>query len=343
MRQMLAGGMQQRIKVIDMAFVVISIAYLLCMTVFSSTAFAEPTVETPTNGIPRQGSVHTARSVTFTWDSVNEAGTEITYELLAASTGSTDESGRLAEPNIAQQSSLTTTNVTLDNIPDGQIFWQVRTISSSGETSSWSPVWDFLVDATAPNISMNTFANDPTRPVIEGYTDDGAAVVTIFIDGLAQGNANTSSAANEYGYYWGFNLQKALPYGSYTVRALATDPYGNSTMASQLIMITPPPIAEISEAPDFAVSTLSVGGLAVPIKERRASRSAINDASSSLDLQQAILGDVSTSTTQSPSTVAVNTTALTNDTKSGSLKWVLAAAGIVFVAISGYIFLRVKT
>jgi hypothetical protein len=336
--------MQQRINAAPLMTALFAVAYFVSMLVFPQTALAEPSLLSPANGSPHAGSAYTMRSVTFTWDNVSGADSETTYDLLVANVHTVDEYGKLTNPSLAEQTNLTDTSITLDNLPDGQVFWQVRAVSSSGETSPWSQVWDFLIDATAPHISMATFSNDPTRPVIEGYSDDSTALITIFIDGVAQGNADMSATANENNYYyWEFNLQKKLAYGSYAIRALAIDPHGNSIMASQFIMVNPPIIADVAETPDFAVNTFSVGGLAVPISERKKSRSAIHNASSSLDLQQAILGDAAAGQAQPPLPQTTSTMLSSPARSSGSLQWVLAAIGVVFIVASSYMLLRPKS
>ncbi|MGB4759456.1 MAG: hypothetical protein WBP26_05370 [Candidatus Saccharimonadales bacterium] len=259
-------------------------AFLVCSTASADTNTA---LFTPTNGNP-QAITLTSRHVTFHWEPA-ETTSDILYELAAAYSASTDDTGKLSSPLALDIPNLLEPTVSGDVPGDGQLFWQVRAVRSDGSIASpWSQPWQLTIDTMPPTVTMHEYTNNPELPIIQGTVSEPDAVVAVFINGSLQGIATVEQLVNTDGQYtWSLLLQKALPYDIYTIQASAADISGNTTSVNKTIIINPPAVSNIPDVPNYSVSTLSVNGLAVPIKEQPP-KTAIK-ISSSLDLQHAVL------------------------------------------------------
>lgn len=310
----------------------LSALVLLCVP---ALAFADTSehLAAPTNGTP-QGMVIASRTIVFQWE--HAAETTSRYELIAAHSPQTDDAGRLSDPFILNLTDLAESQVVTDLPSDGDFYWQVRAINSDGtNTSPWSQVWYLGIDTTPPNLTISEFANDPELPLIEGTIDDPGAVISVDINGVSQGNPTINPSVIDGRYNWSLLLQKTLSYDTYTVMASASDAYGNTSHSSKIIIISPPVIADVADVPNYTLTTLSVSGLAVPIKELP--RATTSKISSALDLQQAVLESKHLSgEVQSAATIhgTSDLVAATTKQKSNPLYIALVIAAVIFVLSS---------
>lgn len=122
---------------------------------FEITATA---IEAPVNGHPHNEYRTTGSGWDYTWDAVAGAST---YEY-QASRNPSQVSGVLnaVEWNNIANGDSTQNNLTSPIIPsvgtaDGTWYWQVRAIDEYGVKSSWSSIWNVIVDTQAPTKPTN--------------------------------------------------------------------------------------------------------------------------------------------------------------------------------------------
>lgn len=309
----------------------LSVLVLLCVP---ALAFADTSehLAAPTNGAP-QGMVIASRTIVFQWEPATETASR--YELIAAHSPQTDDAGRLSDPFILNLTDLAEPQAAADLPSDGDFYWQVRAINSDGtNTSPWSQVWYLSIDTTPPNLTIGEFANDPELPVIEGTIDDPGAVISVDINGVSQGNPTINPSVIDGRYNWSLLLQKALSYDTYTIMVSTSDMYGNTSHSSKIIIISPPVIADVADVPNYTLTTLSVSGLAVPIKELP--RATTSKISSALDLQPVLESKHLSGEVQSAATIhgTSDLVAATTKQKSNPLYIALVIAAVIFVLSS---------
>lgn len=199
-----------------------------------------PTIET--------GSVFAAGDTnTVTWSAVDPAGG---FELVVASTGAVDGSGKLVDVERSDGSlSASTFNSTVTGLTEGTHHYQVRakTKPQTCAAGAWSNVVATTQDQTGPAVAI-TSPTDGALLVAEPFTVTGTATdalsgpdeVTVWVTpahdlaGVAVVRTATVDASSGE---WSATFE-GLSLGSYEIRATGTDAVGNASADPALVTVT---------------------------------------------------------------------------------------------------------
>lgn len=224
-------------------------------SVMSGTLPAGVTLSTSglLSGTPTQ-----AGTFTFTITATNSAGAaNQTFTLIVADTEAPNTTITAAPPASGNQPNVSfsftgTDNVgvngfecSIDNgttfaactspqtytLADGTYTFMVRAVDAAGNRDQTPAAFTFTIDATAPTAPVvstpanGTLTNNNT-PVISG-TAEANSVVTIFVDGTSIGTTTATASGT-----FAFTPAAALADGARSVRATATDAFGNLSVVS---------------------------------------------------------------------------------------------------------------
>ncbi|MTD38484.1 hypothetical protein GIX45_07570 [Erwinia sp. CPCC 100877] len=163
-----------------------------------------------------------------------------------------------------------------NDLAEGNHSFTVTATDAAGNTSSHSPEWKVLVDASvnAPIITdvvddaggvigsiINGGVTDDRRPEIHG-TAEANSVVTIYIDGIQAGSVTANAAGN-----WNFTAPGNLADGKHSFTASVVDTAGNSSGKSpawNIIVDTETAVPTINSVTDDVHSitgNIASGGL----------------------------------------------------------------------------------
>jgi len=174
--------------------------------VLISTNFAMASLSTPTNYTPTSGSTNQNPSVYISWYSVSNA---TSYEIKIGTS-----------PSLATAAlySTTSTSYTVNNLMFSTIYyWQVRA-KSTGDSSSWSAIWNFSTISAASLYTPTSGSIDQNPGTfLDWYSVTGASCYQVEIDTTINYNSplyaryTTSASYSEYTtsnllfgkkYYW---------------------------------------------------------------------------------------------------------------------------------------------
>ncbi|MFA5392634.1 MAG: hypothetical protein WC306_03085 [Candidatus Paceibacterota bacterium] len=113
----------------------------------------------PTKGQPNGTYKNTASGWNYSWSNESASGA-VRYEYQASNSSVIDSNGALsnvvwnseANGSTSQKAALAAgPNIPSEGTSDGVWYWQVRSVDAIGNTSSWSAVWNVIVDTQAPS------------------------------------------------------------------------------------------------------------------------------------------------------------------------------------------------
>ncbi len=208
-----------------------------------TTAPDTPTLTGPTNG--GYYNINT-NDFTFSWDSVSDPSTPVTYNWESSATNATNPDGSFVS-QLAHHEDLTDTSLPEGNLPDGTYYWHVRACDAAGNCGAWAAPWSVTVDTTNPVVNI-------TSPA-----DNSSVSGLVTLDG-------TATDSNPNYYYWTATYSDGtssstdnifqttvspLPVdtmpaddGAYTLTLTAVDQAGNTASDAILVTVdnTPPTV-----------------------------------------------------------------------------------------------------
>lgn len=187
---------------------------------------------TPQQLSPANGQVVNGASVTNSWTSITDAKS---YEYRSFN----DAAGT----HLRFGQTLAATSKTAKNVADGTVFyWQVRAVDAAGNTSDWSPLWQIVVDSSAPTLAI-TSPNDGsfvsgTATLLKGTETDANPATYRWIVTNAKGKViaqheNVASPTVK-NFKWDTTAVKD---GGYTITLSATDAAGNTASTSIVVTV----------------------------------------------------------------------------------------------------------
>ena len=116
-----------------------------------------------------------------------------------------------------------------DTISDGTTtIIVVATDPTGNETTETAEI---TVDTIDPTVTIDPVNSNDTTPIITGTTDDNTATIVVTING------EDHTATNNADGTWTLPVTDTLPEGETEVTVVATDPAGNSTTETEMIII----------------------------------------------------------------------------------------------------------
>ncbi len=103
---------------------------------------------TPGNPNPEDQSYKNTHNFTFSWDTISDPSTPVTYEW-ESSYGTTTKVDGSFTSRLAFHS-LSSAFVNSPGTPNNTYYWHVRAIDAAGNKSAWSNPWKVVVDTVAP-------------------------------------------------------------------------------------------------------------------------------------------------------------------------------------------------
>jgi subtilisin family serine protease len=161
---------------------------------------------------------------------------------------------------IVESASSGVTSYTSAGLPDGTLYWRVRSLNLQGSPGAWSVTRNIVVDTTAPaapNLSApaNGFSARVNSPALQWTASPGANAYMLQVDQLGD-----SFASPIYQSAWVAALANtppvnSLPLGNYEWRVIARDAAMNVGVAS-----APRALNIIANLPAVPVQTAPVSG-----------------------------------------------------------------------------------
>lgn len=218
------------------------------------TAPSAPSLTSPTNN-----QYLATHNFAFSWGSVTDPHTPITYEWESSYGTGTNGEGSFAS-RLAYHS-LSTTSINSPGTPDNIYYWHVRAIDGAGNKSSWSTTWKVTVDTTKPGIPVISkptaeqhFKTSPILNEWSAITDlSGIKQYTleyVYDDGhLFSGAPYRYTTTNSRYHSPGITEQ-----GGVTLRVRAEDNAGNIGDWSTLVHYVYDAKAPVMTCPNISVS-----------------------------------------------------------------------------------------
>jgi MYXO-CTERM domain-containing protein len=154
----------------------------------------------------------------------------------------TDAGGNVVETLMATADANGDWSADAAQLPEGDYAVAVSATDAAGNTAMAGPN-GFTIDTMPPALTFDTPADgtvsNNTTPALSGTVDNDSSVVVRVLD--AQGNEVQVLATNVLNGAWDANAL-ALPEGTYSLEATATDPAGNTTVVTNTytVDLTPP-------------------------------------------------------------------------------------------------------
>ncbi len=191
----------------------------------------------------------------LTWTATGNGQTQDTYDVRVTRTSETDGANNLTGEMVAHAEALASAEFTVDGLPEGPYFWQVRSCAIEQACNAWSAVYPLTLDGTAPwaPIAAVTSGQYDQTVVITGTAE---AFSTISV--TAENHACTTQAGSDG--VWTCSFEDEFDYGVYVAAVVSSDKAGNqATMqfefkVKELFVAPPiateelPPVLEIAPA-----------------------------------------------------------------------------------------------
>lgn len=113
---------------------------------------------------PADGSTIHAHDFTFTWTTVTDPSSPVTYEWEASYSKDTAGNGGAFVTQLAYHSGLSGGSVYSPGTPDGKYYWHVRSVDAAGNKSAWTNPW---------KVTVNTMPRDKDECKKDGWKHFG--------------------------------------------------------------------------------------------------------------------------------------------------------------------------
>jgi len=114
-------------------------------------------------------------------------------------------------------------------LPEGDTVITVVATDPAGNSTTETET--IIIDSTPPSLQIDPVNTNDTTPTISGTTDDTTATIVVTIDG------KDLTATNNGNGTWNLELTEDLPEGGTPITVIATDPLGNSTTETAVVII----------------------------------------------------------------------------------------------------------
>ena len=192
---------------------------------------------------------------------INSKAPSVTVDVLAINDATPKLTGTVSDPTAVVKITVNGQTYTATNngdgtwtlpdntistpIPDGTYDIAATATDPLGNTGTDSTIQELTIDATPPVITVNPLTTADNTPQLTGTVDDPTAVVQVTVDG------QTYAAINNGDGTWVLPddvIPAPLPDGTYDVKALATDAFGNigtDSTTQELNVSAQPPVISI--------------------------------------------------------------------------------------------------
>ena len=192
---------------------------------------------------------------------INSKAPSVTVDVLTINDATPQLTGTVSDPTAVVQITVNGQTYTATNNGDGTWTLPDNTISTPipdgtydiaavatdplGNAGTDSTLQELTIDATVPVITVNPLTTADNTPQLTGTVDDPTAIVQVTIDG------QTYAAVNNGDGTWVLPddvIPAPLPDGTYDVKAVATDAFGNigaDPTTQELNVSTQPPVISI--------------------------------------------------------------------------------------------------